>query len=157
MLTLVTGNTTGVNTKKNNGFSLIELLTVLVIIGIVASLTRLAIPNSEKRSWESETQQLIALLNQANEESILLGVSFEAVIDDKGWRFYRFSAQQERVLMNDIFSPKQWQKPVWVSGQNTFSIGDLSQNQEIQIILKRNDFIVKVVRDSSGRFLLRVL
>jgi len=150
MLTLVTGKVT----NKNNGFSLIELLTVLVIIGIIASLTRLAIPNNERRSWENETQQLVAILNQANEESILLGVSFEVVIDDQGWRFYRASAQQERVLMNDLFAPKKWQNPVSVSGPNTFSIGDLSQNQAIQITLKRNDLITKLSRDASGRFLL---
>jgi len=156
MLTLVTGKVASSKLKKN-GFSLIELLTVLVIIGIIASLTRLAIPNSEKRSWENETQQLVAVLNQANEESILLGVSFEVVIDDKGWRFYRSSSQHERILMNDIFSPKQWQKPVSVSGQNTFSIGDLSQSQDVQITLKRNDFIVKMVRGLNGRFLLSAL
>ncbi len=156
MLTLVTGKVASSKLKKN-GFSLIELLTVLVIMGIIASLTRLAIPNSEKRSWENETQQLVAVLNQANEESILLGVSFEVVIDDKGWRFYRSSSQHERILMNDIFAPKQWQKPVSVSGQNTFSIGDLSQSQDVQITLKRNDFIVKMVRGLNGRFLLSAL
>jgi type II secretion system protein H len=150
MLTLVTGKTD----KKINGFSLIELLTVLVIIGIIASLTRLAIPNSEKRSWENETQQLVSVLNQANEESILLGVSFEVVIDDQGWRFYQTNARQERVLMNDVFSPKRWDKPVLITGRNTFSIGDLSQNQGIEISLKRNDFSVKLLREPSGRFLL---
>jgi len=150
MLTLVTGKTD----KKINGFSLIELLTVLVIIGIIASLTRLAIPNSEKRSWENETQQLVSVLNQANEESILLGVSFEVVIDDQGWRFYQTNARQERVLMNDVFSPKRWDKPVLITGRNTFSIGDLSQNQGIEITLKRNDFSVKLLREPSGRFLL---
>jgi type II secretion system protein H len=150
MLTLVTGKTD----KKINGFSLIELLTVLVIIGIIASLTRLAIPNSEKRSWENETQQLVSVLNQANEESILLGVSFEVVIDDQGWRFYQTNARQERVLMNDVFSPKRWDKPVLITGRNTFSIGDLSQNQGIEITLKRNDLSVKLLREPSGRFLL---
>jgi len=150
MLTLVTGK----NNKKINGFSLIELLTVLVIIGIIASLTRLAIPNSEKRSWENETQQLVSVLNQANEESILLGVSFEVVIDDQGWRFYQTNARQERVLMNDVFSPKRWDKPVLITGRNTFSIGDLSQNQGIEITLKRNDLSVKLLREPSGRFLL---
>jgi type II secretion system protein H len=150
MLTLVTGK----NDKKINGFSLIELLTVLVIIGIIASLTRLAIPNSEKRSWENETQQLVSVLNQANEESILLGVSFEVVIDDQGWRFYQTNARQERLLMNDVFSPKRWDKPVLITGRNTFSIGDLSQNQGIEITLKRNDFSVKLLREPSGRFLL---
>ena len=150
MLTLVTGK----NDKKINGFSLIELLTVLVIIGIIASLTRLAIPNSEKRSWENETQQLVSVLNQANEESILLGVSFEVVIDDQGWRFYQTNARQERVLMNDVFSPKRWDKPVLITGRNTFSIGDLSQNQGIEITLKRNDLSIKLLREPSGRFLL---
>jgi len=150
MLTLVTGKTD----KKINGFSLIELLTVLVIIGIIASLTRLAIPNSEKRSWENETQQLVSVLNQANEESILLGVSFEVVIDDQGWRFYQTNARQERVLMNDVFSPKRWDKPVLITGRNTFSVGDLSQNQGIEITLKRNDLSVKLLREPSGRFLL---
>jgi len=154
MQTLVTGKATSKNTNKNQGFSLIELLTVLVIIGIIASLTRLAIPNNERRNWENETQQLVAVLNQANEESILLGVSFEVVIDDQGWRFYRASAQQEQVLMNDLFAPKKWQNPVSVSGPNRFSIGDLSQNQVIQIILKRNDLITKLSREPSGRFLL---
>jgi hypothetical protein len=56
--------------------------------------------------------------------------------------------------MNDLFAPKKWQNPVSVSGPNTFSIGDLSQNQALQITLKRNDLITKLSRDASGRFLL---
>jgi len=150
MLTLVTGK----NNKEFNGFSLIELLTVLVIIGIIASLTRLAIPNSDKRSWDNETQQLVAVLNQANEESILLGVNVEVVIDDQGWRFYQTNVKQERVLMKDVFSPKRWEKPISVRGQNTFSIGDLSQSLALEMTLKRNDFTIKVMRAPSGRFFL---
>ena len=150
MLTLVTGK----NNKEINGFSLIELLTVLVIIGIVASLTRLAIPNSDKRSWDNETQQLVAVLNQANEECILLGVNFEVAIDDQGWRFYQTNAKHERVLMKDVFSPKRWEKPISVTGQNTLSIGDLSQSQAMEMTLKRNEFTTKITRQPGGRFLL---
>ncbi len=153
MPTLVTGK----HDKKINGFSLIELLTILVIIGLIVSLTRLAIPNSEKRLWDNETQQLVGILNQANDESIILGVGFEVVIDDKGWRFYRSNYQQDRVLMNDVFSPKQWQKPVVVSGTNTFLIGDLVQNQDFQILIKRNDLAIQIYKDPSGRFLIKQL
>jgi type II secretion system protein H len=147
----------GKSSKKSDGFSLIELLTVLVIVGIVAGLMRLSIPSNDKRSWDNETQQLVSVLNQANEESTLMGVSYEAVIDDKGWRFYRLNAQQERILMNDVFSPKQWQQPVSVMGQNTISIGDLTQTQEFQLTLKRNDLAVKMIRQPSGRFLLSAI
>lgn len=147
----------GKSSKKSDGFSLIELLTVLVIVGIVAGLMRLSIPSNDKRSWDNETQQLVSVLNQANEESTLMGVSYEAVIDDKGWRFYHLNSQQERILMNDVFSPKQWQQPVSVTGQNTISIGDLTQTQEFQLTLKRNDLAVKMIRQPSGRFLLSAI
>jgi archaellum component FlaG (FlaF/FlaG flagellin family) len=98
---------------------------------------------------------LVSALNQANEECDMFGVTLEFVVDNQGWRFYRFNSSQERILMKGVFEPKNWEKPVIVSGKNNFTIGDLSQDQTVEIQLKRNDLIVVINREPHSRFLLR--
>ena len=142
-------------TQHLRGFSLIEVLVVLMIIGILTSLTRLAIPNQEQRHWTNETQQLVSILNQAHDESVILGIHLEAVVDSQGWRFYQYSPQQEPILMKDIFAPHVWEKPVEVKSVQRFLIGDPLQNKMSPLLLTRNQQSAQIVRELNGRFLLQ--
>ena len=65
---------------KNKGFSLIELMIVVLIIGVSTSLIVLTIDHSDDR-LKSETQYLLAMIQLARDEAIITGQSFGLTIE----------------------------------------------------------------------------
>jgi prepilin-type N-terminal cleavage/methylation domain-containing protein len=70
------------------GFTLIEMMVVIVIMAIVLGMAVLAIPNHDERYWKDNLNQLVSSLNLAQEESAMSGTPIIAQIDSVGWRFF---------------------------------------------------------------------
>jgi general secretion pathway protein H len=80
---------------RNTGFTLVELLVVMVIIGITLGLASLNAIPSPRQDLQQEAQRLALLLQLARDEAIVRNrqVAFEAnperyrfvVRNDKGW------------------------------------------------------------------------
>lgn len=77
-------------TRVPRGFSLIELLVVLVIIGVVTGMAVLAIGGSGERTVENAARRAAALITLACERAALTGrdIGFSVVLD--GLRFGNF-------------------------------------------------------------------
>ncbi|MBA2491773.1 MAG: type II secretion system minor pseudopilin GspH [Gammaproteobacteria bacterium] len=80
--------------RRASGFTLIEILTVLVIIGIVVSMATLSLGNNAEGQVELEAERLRALIELAKEEALFdaqeLGIAFW----QNGYTFYRMEDQQ---------------------------------------------------------------
>jgi general secretion pathway protein H len=92
---------------KVNGFTLIEIMVIMVIIGVILSFATLSIGDGgQTRKLEQEIQRLASLLTLASEETIMqakeMGVSFET----SGYRFYVLQEQNWQELTDDIFHPR---------------------------------------------------
>ncbi|RKZ48051.1 MAG: type II secretion system protein GspH [Candidatus Parabeggiatoa sp. nov. 2] len=94
---------------KVNGFTLIEIMVVMVIIGVILSFVTLSIGDGGlARKLEQEAQRLASLLTLASQEAIIqakeMGVSFET----DGYRFYVLQEQKWYALttQDDIFRPR---------------------------------------------------
>lgn len=74
-------------TRHNNGFTLIELMVVLLIIGITVSLAVLTIGGGEQ-PVDTETRRLQTLLGLVREESILQGRNLGLRFDAVGYQFF---------------------------------------------------------------------
>jgi len=89
------------NPRRTQGFSLLEILVVLVIIGIVVSMTTLSLGNNAARQVELEAERLRALIELAKEEALFdaeeLGISFWR----NGYTFYRMDNQQWTPVSGD--------------------------------------------------------
>lgn len=83
--------------RTNNGFSLIELLVVVFIIGISASMAVLYIDTSEER-LETEARKIYALLKYMRDDAIIKGKSFSMVIKDKEYSFARYTDNKWQML-----------------------------------------------------------
>ncbi len=88
---------------KNKGFSLIELMIVVLIIGVSTSLIVLTIDHSDDR-LKSETQYLLAMIQLARDEAIITGQSFGLTIetsDDNAEYFFSRLEDQKWVRLSN--------------------------------------------------------
>ena len=84
----------------HRGFTLLEVLVVLVIVAVMAALLVFAFHDSPQRRLQREAHDLAALLNAAAEEAVMRGVELGVAIDGDGYRFVVFDPET-----------KQWQQP----------------------------------------------
>lgn len=72
----------------SSGFTLLELLVVLVIIGILLTMASLSVGGGgEQRQLREEAQRLTALVALAAEESILKSQELMLAVEDNGYAF----------------------------------------------------------------------
>lgn len=74
--------------KPSAGFSLIELVMSLFILGLVSGVIMLTLPSRESQE-QSEADRLAAGLSAASNYSILSGQVIGAAVSETGYRFFR--------------------------------------------------------------------
>lgn len=76
--------------KKNSGFTLIEMLVVVLIVGLFAGLASAILRPDERILLRDEAERLAQLLDLAALEARYSGVPVAWTSDGKGYRFWRF-------------------------------------------------------------------
>lgn len=74
-----------------NGFTLVEMLVVLLIIGLFVGLVSTIAQPDERSVLRVEAERLARLLDLASAESQLTGRSIGWMADGPGYRFWRFN------------------------------------------------------------------
>lgn len=85
--------------ERQSGFTLLEILVVLVIIAAMAALLVFSFHDSSQQRLHREAADFAALLNAAADEAVMRGIELGVVIDGAGYRFVAFDPQT-----------KQWQE-----------------------------------------------
>lgn len=94
-----------------SGFTLIEILVVLIIVGLLAALTVANMAGgSRQRELQAQVRDLYLLMQTASEQAVLNNREFGLVLEDGGYRFVAFAddagdwgASSER-----IFRPRRF-------------------------------------------------
>jgi len=99
--------------KQERGFTLLEILVVIVLIGVLTTLISLSTAPDPRRSMAEEAQRLGMLLTLASEESRVRQQPISWEGDLHGYRFVS-EAGGERQLMNDddMLHERTWQRPL---------------------------------------------
>ncbi len=97
---------------RGRGFTLLEILVVVLIIGIVLSLATLAFRDDTAERLQTEARRLAALITLASQEAVLQGREFALafapgdyrfqVLEEAKWVDVRDTVLRQRRLPEDI-------------------------------------------------------
>ncbi|PID41738.1 MAG: type II secretion system protein GspH [Proteobacteria bacterium] len=80
--------------NKKKGFTLIEILVVLVLIGVIASVSVLGIGNDNQgRELVNEVKRLHALMRLIADEAVLHNSEYGFFIDSDGYEFLAYNEE----------------------------------------------------------------
>jgi general secretion pathway protein H len=83
--------------RRASGFTLLEILVVMVIIGVVVSMAALSVNVLGSDSeLDREAERLQGILGQAREDAMLEGRDVGLRLDPRGYDFVRYDARFER-------------------------------------------------------------
>ena len=153
--------------RRLHGFTLLELLVVMVIAGIVISLVAVnATPNDRGRVLD-DGQRIARLFELAQEDAQLGARPLAWEGDATGWRFLESTPQGWVPMRTDVFAPGHWRIPldgaVVVQGGRQLGTGPVRLvfgreliDEPQRLVLTRGDIRVDVTGDGSGRYVATV-
>lgn len=97
--------------NRKNGFSLIEILVVIVIIGIVSSIALLSLGIlGDDRELQTEARRFVSLIEVAKDEAMMQGREIGVEVMTGSYRFVEldpFTNQWGELLGDDMFRLRQ--------------------------------------------------
>lgn len=160
---------TSVPGNSERGFTLVEVLVVLVIVAIAASMVSLSVGRGENR-LRSDAQRLADAFTVAQSEARSDGRPIRWLASGQGWSFERqgrlpgLSAEEDRPLPLDTLARDEVLRPqAWSTAPVELRLDPdrpLVFNTEwvaapITLTLSAGDSRVTLLRDAAGRYEIR--
>ena len=133
------------NKKDQAGFSLVEVLVVLVILSIVFGMMSVSFFDTEHTQWKDMNRRLLVSLNQAKDETTLSGAPIMFQIDEKGWRFLTPNLKDEFYVLGDALSPFMWKTQTIVEGTTQFLL-DGAGSAPVNLFKMTQDTLTATIR-----------
>ena len=146
---------------KQQGFTLIELMVVLVIIGIASAAVSLTIKPAPLHLLRKDADRLSQLLQVAQAEARADGRPISLRTDAKGFRFNRRSDDGLGVEVfqgDDQLRPRLWESTpmqITLEPRQTLVLNAEWINPPVRVVLSDGQHSISLQRDAAG--LMRVV
>ncbi len=146
--------------RRPAGFTLIELMVVLVIIGVMLGAVGLSIRGAD-RSLQFEAERLAQLLSLAREEAQVRGAPIRLDADEQRFRFMiRRDRQWQPILDDRDLRERPWEGPTTLQverpdGQGTIEFGREQVDAPFVLHLSRGGNSVAIAANGLGSFVLQ--
>jgi len=136
--------------KAEAGFTLVELMVVLVVVGLISAAVLLTMPSGANVSREAEA--LGARLVRAKEEAILTNRSIAVSVGSDGYAFLARTRTGWSPLVEGPFKPVRWGEGVVASAQPAGEVRfeSTGQAEPISVVLVRQSRRARVSVDAAG-------
>lgn len=85
--------------RGNRGFTLIELMVVILLVGLLVSFAVLSVGGpSARQTQHEEARRILARMDLAREEAVMQARSLGVRFERDGYLFYRLTDRQWRML-----------------------------------------------------------
>ncbi|MCX2897358.1 type II secretion system minor pseudopilin GspH [Pseudomonas mandelii] len=78
---------------RSDGFTLLELMIVIVLIGILLGMVSLAMGQNPARQARQEADNIVSLIHQLRERAVLDGLEYGMRLSANGYRGMRLAGQ----------------------------------------------------------------
>ena len=99
----------------SRGFTLLEMLVALIIVGMVTALAAFALPPSQNAQMQREAQRLSALFDAARQHAAETGVPLAWASGPTGYAFVQIGPQGWEPVDSDLLRPRLWP---WLDGEH---------------------------------------
>jgi len=146
--------------RRPAGFTLIELMVVLVIIGVMLGAVGLSIRSAD-RSLQFEAERLAQLLSLAREEAQVRGAPIRLDADEQGFRFMiRRDRQWQPILDDRDLRERAWEGPTTLrierpDGQEGIEFGREQVDAPFVLHLTRDKAAAAIAANGLGSFVLQ--
>lgn len=103
------------------GFTLLEMLVALVIVGMVTALAAFALPPSQNAQMQREAQRLAALFDAARQYAAQTGVPLAWASGPGGYAFLQIGPQGWEPVRSDLLRPRIWP---WLGARRDVALRD---------------------------------
>jgi general secretion pathway protein H len=94
---------------RQRGFTLLEMLVVLVIAGLLVSLASLSLSRNPRTDLNEEAQRLALLFESAGDEAQVRARPIAWMPLENGFRFDIHTEDGWRTLRDDLLGPRNWE------------------------------------------------
>ncbi len=124
--------------SHGSGFTLIEVLVVIVIIGIISAVVLLGLGNlGDDRDLQTEARRITSLIEMASDEATLQGRDFGLELLQTGYRFVEHEPLTGR-----------WSEVV---GDDLMRLRQLAQDTEFELFLEDRHVLLDIDAADSAR------
>ena len=135
---------------KRNGFTLVELMVVLAVLGLMAAVVVVAIPDGAM-TVAAEGERFAARLKRAQEEAVLVNRPVEVTTTDDGYGFRVRKAGAWQALDEGPFEAEAWLPgTVLAADVRRVTFDPTGVADPARFTLRRSGKAVEVLVDQAG-------